>query len=190
MPNLDNQTIQLIIIGVAGLAVVMQAVVLIAILFAIKKAAASMLREIKEMRASVAPIILDSSDFFARVAPQIESTTSDVAEIVHTVREKSVVIESSVMDILERAQRQSAQIDGMLNNVIDRTQRQTARVDGMVTNALNSVDKVGGFVADSVGKPVRRISALVAAGKAIVQSMRATASHPNPAEPGNQDRLA
>jgi hypothetical protein len=79
----------------------------------------------------------------------------------------------------------------MMTSVLERTQRQTARVDGMVTSALDSVDKVGGFVADSVGKPVRRISALVAAARAVVQSLKATAPHSRLAPgPGNHDPSA
>jgi hypothetical protein len=156
-----------------------------------KNTATSIHKEIQELRASVTPLILDSTDFFTRVAPQIEATTNDVAEIVHMVREKTVVIESTVSDVLERAQRQTARVDEVLTGVLERTQRQTARVDGMVTNALDSVEKAGGFIDKAVKKPVRQISALVAAGRAIVQSLNATAPRSHSANgSGNHDRLA
>jgi len=191
MPSVESQTIQLVIIGVAALAVVMQAVVLIAILIALKKAATSMHRDIQELRVSAAPILASSRDFLTRVAPKIESTTNDVAEIAHTVREKTIVLDSTVTDILERAQRQSAQLDGMMTSVLERTQRQTARVDGMVTSALDSVDKVGGFVSNTVSKPVRQISAFVAAARAVVQSLNETAPRsPSAHRPGDHDPSA
>jgi hypothetical protein len=173
MHSIDSQTIQLIIIGVAALAVVMQAVVLIAILIAMKKAATSMHRDIQELRTSVIPLLLDSRDFFERVAPNIESTTNDVAEIVHTFREKTEAADLTVTEILEKAQ------------------LQTTRVDGMLTTALDSVEKVGVFVDKAVSKPVKQISALVAAGRAVVHSLSATAprSHSSNGS-GNHDRLA
>ena len=206
MPNIDNQTIQLIIIGVAALAVVMQAVVLIVILISMKKAAAKMQSEIQELRASVMPLILDSRDFIERTAPRIEdfitgtapkiedfitsvapkiddfitntaprveSTASDVAEIVHIFREKTLVLDSTVTGMLARAQ------------------LQTSRVDGMVTTALDTVERVGGFVDKAVSKPVKQISALVAAGRAVVQSLNATAPRSNSGNvSGNHDPLA
>jgi methyl-accepting chemotaxis protein len=191
MQSIDNQTIQLVIIGVAALAVVLQAVVLIAILIALKKAATSMHRDIQELRISVLPVLTNSRDFLTRVAPKIESTTNDVAEIVHTVREKTIVLESTVTAILDRAQRQSAQLDGMMTSVLERTQRQTVRVDGMVTSALDSVDKVSGFVSNTVSKPVRQISAFVAAARAVVHSLNETAPHsPSAPGPGDHDPSA
>ena len=194
MPNIDNQTIQLVIIGVAALAVVMQAVVLIAILLAMKKAATAMHRDIQELRASVTPIILDSRDFFERTAPKVEdfissvapkiddfitntapkveATASDVAEIVHTLRVKTAEAELTVTEILARAQ------------------HQTSRVDGMVTTALDSVERVGGFLDKTVSKPVKQISALVAAGRAVVQSLNATSSRSHSSNgSGNHDPL-
>jgi argininosuccinate lyase len=194
MPNFDNQTIQLVIIGVAALAVVMQAVVLIAILIAMKKAATAMHRDIQELRASVTPMILDSRDFIERTvprvedfisnvapkiedfitntAPKVEATASDVAEIVHTLRVKTAEAELTVTEILARAQ------------------HQTSRVDGMVTTALDSVERVGGFLDKTVSKPVKQISALVAAGRAVVQSLNATSSRPHSSNgSGNHDPL-
>ena len=195
MPNFDNQTIQLVIIGVAALAVVMQAVVLIAILIAMKKAATAMHRDIQELRASVTPMILDSRDFIERTvprvedfisnvapkiedfitntAPKVEATASDVAEIVHTLRVKTAEAELTVTEILARAQ------------------HQTSRVDGMVTTALDSVERVGGFLDKTVSKPVKQISALVAAGRAVVQSLNATSSRSHSSNgSGNHDPLA
>jgi hypothetical protein len=79
----------------------------------------------------------------------------------------------------------------MMTSVLERTQRQTARVDGMVTSALDSVDKVGGFVSNTVSKPVRQISAFVAAARAVVQSLNETAPRsPSAHRPGDHDPSA
>ena len=171
MHALDSQIIQLVIIGVAALAVVMQAVVLIAILIALKKAATSMHADIQELRSYVTPLILDSRDFFTRVAPKIESTTSDVAEIVHAFREKTAQAEVTVTDLLVKAQ------------------KQTTRVDGMVTSVLNTVDKAGEYVSSAVSKPARQISALLASARAVVQSLNETAARPQSA-PADHDPSA
>jgi methyl-accepting chemotaxis protein len=157
MPRFDSQTIQLVIIGIAALAVVMQAFVLIAILFALKKAATSIHKDVQELRTTLTPLLHETRDFIARVAPQIESTTNDVAEMAHTWREKTTELDLAVTEIVARAQ------------------QQTSRVDGMVTSVLDSAERVGEFVSDRVSKPVRHISALVAAARAVVQSLSETA---------------
>jgi hypothetical protein len=154
----ENQTIQLVIIAVAGLAVVTQAIVLLAIFVSVKKAARSLQSQITELRSSVTPMIYSSREFFTRVAPKIEATTDDVAEIVHVFRSRGSELESTATDILGRVQ------------------RQTARLDGMLTGVLDSVDRVGGFVTDTVQKPVRQLAGILASVKAIVESLRSSAS--------------
>ncbi|MGA2218189.1 MAG: hypothetical protein ABSG51_08885 [Terracidiphilus sp.] len=153
MPVFDSQTIQLIIIAVAALAVVSQAIVLIAILAGVKKATHSIQAEIKQLRAAVMPVIFDTTDFITRVAPQIEATTADVAEIVQGSKVRIAALDSTV------------------NEILTRLHYQTARVDGMVTDALNTVDRIGGYVTETVAKPARQISGLVAAAKAIVDAL-------------------
>ena len=162
MPKLDSQTIQLIIIAVAASAVVMQAIVLVAILFSLKKATISIQAEIKELRSSITPLLFNLRDFLTRVAPRIEETTNDVADIVHGSKKKIAAMEITINDILSRLH------------------SQTSRVDGMISGMLDSVDRVGGYVTDVVAKPVRQISALLSAGKAIIDALSVPAPQTRP----------
>jgi phage-related protein len=155
MHNFDSQTIQLIIIAVAALAVVLQAIVLIAILISLKKATLTIHAEIQELRSSIIPVLINSRDFLTRVAPRVESVTADVADITHILRVRIAALESVVAEILERVQ------------------RQTGRVDSMFTGALDSVDRAGEFISNTVSKPMRHISALVASARAIVEALSA-----------------
>ncbi|MGA3047291.1 MAG: hypothetical protein ABSD67_11745 [Terracidiphilus sp.] len=168
MHNIDSQTIQLVIIAVAALAVVFQAIFLVAILISvkkatvlmhveIKKASVSMHAEIQDLRSSIVPVIENSRDFLTRVAPRIESVSEDVAEITQVLRSRINATEAVVADILER------------------THRQSARVDSMLTGVLDSVERAGEFVSQHVGKPARQISAILASAKAIVQTLGAPA---------------
>jgi len=159
MHNYDSQTIQLVIIAVAALAVVLQAIFLIAILISIKKATLTIHKEIQDVRSSIAPILINSRDFLTRVAPRIDSVSADVADITHILRVRIAALESVVAEILERVQ------------------RQTTRVDSMFTGALDSVERVGEFVSNAVSKPVKQVSALFASAKAIVEVLSAPAPH-------------
>jgi hypothetical protein len=153
MPHTD-QTIQLIIIAIAGVAVVMQAVVLLAIFFSLKKAVALLQTEVVELRASIVPVLRNAQDFLARVGPKIESTTADVAVMVHGLRDRVASLENSTTVIVERLE------------------RQTLRVDTMLTGVLDSLERAGGYVAVAVNKPLRQLAGILASIKAAVETMR------------------
>jgi hypothetical protein len=160
MAHLDSQTIQLIIIAIAGLAVVMQAFILLAIFLSVKKGVSAVQEEVSDLRSAVVPLIKASQDFLSRVAPKIEMTTTDVADMVHGLRVRSVEMETSTGEIL------------------DRVQRQTARIDTMLTLVLDSVERAGIYVAGVVDKPVRQLSGIVAAIRVAVETLRRPQAEP------------
>jgi methyl-accepting chemotaxis protein len=175
MPKLDNQTILLALLVVTGLAVLLQAIVLLAIFFAMRKAVAHFREETENLRSSIMPVIYDTRDmlastqgtmtnmqaflanaqaFLTRVSPRVESVADDVAQITQTLRMQTAEMQSSALEMMERVHRQSD------------------RVDGMITDFLNTVDRAGGFVAETVSRPVRQISGVLRSAKAIVESLR------------------
>lgn len=170
MTNLDNQTIQLIFIAITALAVLMQAVILLAIFVSVRKTAKSVTEQVEELRNSVMPIIDTTRDLMNRVAPKVEATAADLAEIAHGLRA------------------QTAQMEFAANEIVDRVRRQTGRLDKMFTGGLDGVDRAGAFVADAVSKPVRQISGLLASLKAIVESLRNSSSaHRETHAPSDKD---
>jgi methyl-accepting chemotaxis protein len=175
IPRLDNQIILLAFIAVTGLAVLLQAILLLAIFSAVRKAVASFREEAENLRTSIMPVIYDTRDmlastqgtmtnmqafladaqaFLTRVSPKVESVAADVVEITNTLRVQTAEMQSSALEMMERVHRQSD------------------RVDGMITDFLNTVDRAGGFVAETVSRPVRQISGVLRSAKAIVESLR------------------
>jgi methyl-accepting chemotaxis protein len=175
IPRLDNQIILLAFIAVTGLAVLLQAILLLAIFSAVRKAVASFREEAENLRTSIMPVIYDTRDLLAntqgtmtnlqafltdaqtflnRVSPKVESVAADVVEITNTLRVQTAEMQSSALEMMERVHRQSD------------------RVDGMITDFLNTVDRAGGFVAETVSRPVRQISGVLRSAKAIVESLR------------------
>jgi hypothetical protein len=161
MPHTD-QLIQLIIIAVAGAAVVMQAVILALIFFSVKKAVSALQEEVADLRAAAIPVLRSSHDFLTRVAPKIEATTTDVAELVHGLRDRIAVVESSTTEIVARIE------------------RQTIRMDTMLTGVLDSLERASAHVAAAVNKPLRQLAGVLASIKAVVETLRS----PLPPQPG------
>lgn len=175
MPKMDIQIILLAFAVVTGLAVILQTIFLLAILVATRKTFSALRNEVEKMRSALMPVIYDTRDilastrdmlgrtqevlttaqgFLTRVAPKVEASASDLAEITRGLRVQSVQMQSSAMEILERVRRQSD------------------RIDGMFTGVLDTADRAGGFVTDVIGKPVRQISGMLNAVKAIIESLR------------------
>jgi uncharacterized protein YoxC len=154
MSNPESQVILLVIGGLIALALLAQAFVLLAILFGLRKTAGSVQKQLDEMRSSVMPFYKDARDVFVRVAPRIEQTTTDLAELAHTLRT------------------QSDDVKAVTSGIIESTRRQAARIDHVATTMLDAADRAVTFTTESVARPMRQITGVLAAAKAVVDVLR------------------
>jgi hypothetical protein len=181
IPKLDNQTILLAFAVVTGLAVVLQAIVLLAILASMRKSAGAIRKEVEILRASLTPILFDTreliassrdtlisaqvfitnaQEFLTRVSPKVEAAAGDLVEITKVLRTQAGQVQSTVTEIMEKVRKQSG------------------RLDNMTSSFLDTVDRAGGFVSDVVSRPVRQVSGILAAVKAIIESLRGHGAQP------------
>lgn len=156
MPKLDTQTLQLALVAMVALAMLIQAIVLVAALSVLRKLAKSISEEIEDLRASVMPVVDHARDLFERLGPKVEATTADLAVLTRALRDQTADVQSAADEIIARARRQASRIDTMLSSVLD------------------AVDRAGVFMADTVAKPMRQLSAFLASAKAVVESLRST----------------
>jgi uncharacterized protein YoxC len=163
---MNHDLIELAFVGVAALALVTQTIILLAIYIGVSKGTKSIKGDFEGMRSSIMPTVDKARELVEktrtlvdRVSPQIESATTDVAELARVLRVQTAEIEATVDQILERVR------------------SQTGRIDHMFSGTLDAVDKAGGFLTHAVEKPVRQISGLVAALKAIIESLRSSEGH-------------
>jgi septal ring factor EnvC (AmiA/AmiB activator) len=166
MSHLDPQVVQLIFAGITSLALLSQAIVIVAIFFAMRKAVKSVREDIEDVRSSVMPFVHDARQVFERVAPKIEEATADVAALTHSLRTQSDDLKNVSAEIIERARRQAG------------------RLDSMTTNVLDAADRAASFVNVAVTKPMRQLSGILASVKAVVDTLRAPAPAARPR--GNQ----
>ena len=154
MPKLDNQTIQLALVALIALAMLMQAIVLLAAFIAMRKAARAVQEQLEDLRASIIPVVESARDLFANLAPRIEQTTEDLAALTHALRLQTADVQTAATEIIARARRQASRFDTMLSSLLD------------------AVDRASAFMADAVAKPMRQLSAVLASAKAVVESLR------------------
>jgi uncharacterized protein YoxC len=156
--QINNQIFQLALSALVALAMLVQAIVLLAAFLALRKAARSMNQKLEEIRTSVMPIIETSRDLLTKLAPRIDSASEDLATLTHSLRV------------------QAADLQTATNELVERAKGQANRLDSILTNFFDAMDRAGGFVADCINKPMRQLSALLASAKAAVESLRASSS--------------
>jgi uncharacterized protein YoxC len=162
-PRMNHDMIELAFVAVAALALLIQTLILLAIYSGMSKAAKSLKQDFEDLKSSVTPTVEKTRDLVEksrtlvdRVSPKLESTVTDLSELAHLLRTQVTDVEAAVEQILERVRQQSN------------------RIDGMFSGTLDAVDKASGFVTHAVSKPVRQLSGLLAALKAVVESLRAS----------------
>jgi uncharacterized protein YoxC len=163
--NLNNETILTAFVALTGLAMMVQAMVLLAIYISVRKAVRSMHDEFEDLRASAMPLIDHGRGFFinaqkllTRIAPNLEASVADLADVSQRLRVHAADLESSAADVLERMR------------------HLTGRLDAMVSGILDSVDRAGNYVSEAVSRPVRQVSGLLASVKAVVETLRTPVS--------------
>jgi uncharacterized protein YoxC len=171
---MNHETIELACIALGALALLIQSIVLLAIFLGMGKATKKMQEEIEDIRSSVMPVVKDTKELvenaralFIRLSPKVESTVTDVAELTRSFRAQAADVEVSIEEILGKARKQAG------------------RIDSMVSGTLDAVDNAAAFVTETVSKPVRQLSGVLAGIKAAVESLGASNSKYH--EPGVHD---
>ena len=169
----STEMILTILVSVIATIGLIQLIILFAMFLALKKAGKAAGEHAAELKARINPVLDQSrvlvettKNLIARIEPKIESVATDLAEITRTASGEAKRLTDSVDEVRERMRRQAE------------------RVDGMTTGALNGVDRFGHYVNHAAGIPVRQVSGLMAAAKAVVETLRKPAprSHAAPSE--------
>jgi uncharacterized protein YoxC len=155
---MDHDTIELVCIALGALALLMQSIVLVAVFLGLKKTSQSLKEEIEEIRSSVMPVVHTTRNLLDHVGPKVEQTANDLAALTHSLR------------------KQALEMEGAVTEIVDRVRKETGRIDTMFSSTLDAVDKASAYVTQTVSKPVRQISGILASLKAIVESLRSSDS--------------
>jgi methyl-accepting chemotaxis protein len=145
----NESTLLVVFVGITGLALVVQAIVMLVAFLTMRKTIVSLQSDVQELRTTAMPILARTRETLEKVAPKIESIATDVSDLAHRLKEQSVEFEAVASEILERVH------------------RQTSRVDNMFTGLVDGVEQASNMVADTITKPVRKITAMLSGAKAF-----------------------
>jgi hypothetical protein len=162
--------IYLVISGVTAGAVLLQALVLVGMLFALKGALGRLNEVSKKAEENVLPLLATSRSLLEEVSPKLKVAAQNALEVSQTAKEVSLKVRV-----------ESTKIAGALDDLLEKAAVQADRVDEMVTGSLNSVAHATATLQKAVSGPVRQVSAVLSGLQAGFRTFR---SKEPVAEPG------
>ena len=170
-----NTTLLMVFVGIAGLAILLQSFVLLALFLAVRKtgkAVETALDDVRDTLVPIAPLVRNARNTLDRISPQIEVGVNNLVAITDDLRTQSADVHNSASEMI-----------GRLRNQIN-------RVDSMLTGVLDTVDQTAGFVRNAVSLPARQLGGILAALKAITNVLRGhDQKEPADHSPKDQDQF-
>jgi hypothetical protein len=158
-----------VFIVVASVAIVIQAAVLTAMFFQMKRLSERLERFTNDLESRLTPILSRVQIFLEDTQPKISEMVADAAHVVY----------------LARAQAQK--VDRVFTEASDRLRGQLVRADRILTGAMETMEDAGSRFTHSVWRPVQKVSALMQGIKVGIDLLRARRANRRPEEPLEQE---
>jgi hypothetical protein len=158
-----------VFIVVASVAIVVQAAMLTAMFFQMKRLSERLERFTGDLESRLTPILSRVQIFLEDTQPKISEMVADAAHVVY----------------LARAQAQK--VDRVFTEASDRLRGQLVRADRILTGAMETMEDAGSKFTHSVWRPVQKVSALMQGIKVGIDLLRARRANRRPEEPLEQE---
>jgi uncharacterized protein YoxC len=141
---MDDKWLMLFVAVTSG-AVLLQAMILVALYYAVRKSTAKMEALATEIQAKAIPTMDTVQNFITDVRPKLDNLATNVSESSTLVRN------------------QLARIDATLTDTLDRTRLQVIRADELLNRTMDRVEETSDVVHKTVMSPLRQVNGLMAA---------------------------
>ena len=158
-----------VFIVVASVAIVVQAAMLAAMFFQMKRLSERLERFTGDLESRLTPILSRVQIFLEDTQPKLSEMVADAAHVVY----------------LARAQAQK--VDRVFTEASDRLRGQLVRADRILTGAMEAMEDAGSKFTHSVWRPVQKVSALMQGIRVGLDLLRSRRAHRRPEEPLEQE---
>jgi methyl-accepting chemotaxis protein len=146
--------VYIVFTAVTAAGVVMQALVLLGMLIAVKKAMSRMDEVAKQAQEHALPALATARHLLEEVSPKLKVATQNILDVSHTLKNESTHVSGAVDELLKKAE---GQVD---------------RVNEMVTGTLNSITYATSTVQRAVTTPMRQVGAVLSGLRAGIDVLR------------------
>jgi hypothetical protein len=155
---------------VTALAVVLQAIVLVALFLQLRRTAARVEETVADLNARLAPILSRVQILVEDASPHISSIVSDAAELTRLARG------------------QAQKVDRILTETMERLRLQLIHVDQILSGAMEAVEEAGSRLRGTIWGPVVKASAIIRGIQTGLEFFRAARHGREPAEPPSEQQ--
>ena len=132
-----------VFILLTGIAVILQAAILAAMYFTMRKSSERMTALAAEVKTKVLPTVEQAQALLSDIRPRIQT-------IAENLQDSTTVVRTQVQ-----------RMDAAVNDVVDRARLQVIRADELMTRTLDRVEQTSDMVHKTVISPVRQFSGLM-----------------------------
>jgi hypothetical protein len=132
-----------VFIALTGIAVMLQAGILLAMYVAMRQSGARVEAIAEEVKKKVLPAMEQAEAFLAEIRPKLQVIADNLAESTDMLRD------------------QVQRVDATVNDTVDRARLQIIRADELVSRTLDRVEQTSDLVHQTVISPVRQLSGLM-----------------------------
>lgn len=130
-------------IALTGIAVLLQAGVLLGLYLSLRKSSAHMEALADEVKTKALPALEAAQTLLKELTPKLHIIAENLTETTHSVRAQ-----------VER-------VDATVSDAVDRSRLQIIRADELLTRTLDRVEETSEMVHKTVVSPVRQVSGLI-----------------------------
>ena len=149
---------------VTAVAIVLQAIMLIALFLQLRRTAARVEETISDLNTRLSPIISRLQILVDDVSPRISGLVADASELTRLARS------------------QAQKVDRILTETMERLRLQLIHVDQILTGAMETIEEAGSRMRETVWGPVVKASAMIRGIQSGLEFFRAVRSRRQPVE--------
>ena len=149
---------------VTALAVVLQAVVLVALFIQMRRTASLVERTVAVLNTKLTPLISRVQILVDDISPRISGIVADASEITRMARGEA------------------QKVDRILSEALERLRMQLIHVDHILTGAMEAVEEAGSHLRQAVWGPVVKATALIRGVQAGIDFFRTVRQRRGPIE--------
>ena len=158
-----------VFIVIAALALLIQTVLLLAMLFQLRPLIQQFVRMSSDLQAKIDPILLRTSRILDDSEDRIKSIMGDASEITHVARI------------------QAQKVDRVITEAVERLRLQVIRTDHIVTGILEVAEDAGSKVRKTIWEPIHQLSAVLKGLKVGLDVFRGGAPRRHEPDGAHQD---
>jgi hypothetical protein len=143
---------------VTAVAIVLQAIMLIALFLQLRRTAARVEETISDLNTRLSPIISRLQILVDDVSPRISGLVADASELTRLARG------------------QAQKVDRILTETMERLRLQLIHVDQILTGAMETIEEAGSRMRETVWGPVVKASAMIRGIQSGLEFFRAARS--------------